>query len=408
MANIRSVIVAIVIPRFPLLIALLAARRPIDAPVALGPQPGDPQLVGLCTAAAEAEGVAPGLRVGEALARCPSLELVTPDPDGVARAGEEAAQRLEAMGAAIEPLEAGAWCFASDGLERLYGGLEAVLARARAALPVGADGRIGAAPSRFAALQAAREAAPRRPLVVRPHEVAGFLAPLPASRLPLDERALTALADLGLVTVGQVAALPRAAALDRFGLAGLRAWRLARGEDDRPLHPRTPPEPLEAAFVFPEAVGARAALDAAARLLLTEIAGAAAGRGRAVRVLTLRARIEDGGSWVRALTLREATADPDRLAAAALPCLAEVQGPIETLIIRADASGRVAGRQLAFAEAGAGERARRAREAVRQVRSAQGDGAVLRLVELEPWSRLPERRWALVPYEASPDPVRSA
>jgi protein ImuB len=395
-------IVAALIPRFPLLIALLGARRPADAPVALGPQPGAAQVVGLCTPAAEVQGVRPGLRVGEALARCPDLELVVPDPDATAEAGERMLSALEAMGAAVEPIEAGVACFAAQGLQRLHGGLEGVLRRARSALPVGADGRLGAAPTRFAALQAAREAPPRRPLVVLPGEVAGFLSPLPAERLPLEPRELEALAALGLATMGQVAALPRASMLDRFGFPGLRAWRLARGEDDRDLRPRRPPEPLEAAFRFPEAVGARAALEAAARLLLAELAGAARGRGRALRGLTLRARLADGGSWTRTLALREATADADRLAATALPCLEEVAAPVEALVVRADASGRLGGHQLAVIETGAAERGRRASEAVRQVRSAQGDEAVLRLVELEPWSRLPERRWALVPFDTSP------
>ena len=36
--------------------------------------------------AAEAHGVRAGLRLGEALARCPTLQLVTPDPAGVADA----------------------------------------------------------------------------------------------------------------------------------------------------------------------------------------------------------------------------------------------------------------------------------------------------------------------------------
>jgi len=80
-----SVIVAVHIPRLPLLVALLHARRPLDAPVALGPPPGSPQVVGLCTPAAEAQGVRPGLRVGEALARCPGLDLVVADPDAAGR-----------------------------------------------------------------------------------------------------------------------------------------------------------------------------------------------------------------------------------------------------------------------------------------------------------------------------------
>ena len=252
--------------------------------------------------------------MGEALARCPDLELVVPDPDATAEAGERVLCALEDMGAAVEPVEPGVACFAAGGLGRLHGGLEGVLRRARAALPVGADGRLGAAPSRFAALQAAREAPSRRPLVLGADEVAAFLAPLPAERLPLEREALEGLAALGLVTMGQVAALPRAAVLDRFGRPGLRAWELARGGADRPLRPRRPPEPLEAAFRFPEPVGALPALEAAARLLLGELAGRARGRGRAVRALTLRARLADGGSWTRALTLREATADAARLA----------------------------------------------------------------------------------------------
>jgi protein ImuB len=394
-------VVAALIPRFPLLIALLRARRPLDAAVALGPQPGAAQVVGLCTPAAAAHGVRPGLRVGEALARCPDLELVVPDPDAVAEAGERVLLALEAMGAAVEPLAPGVACFEARGLERLHGGLAGVLRRARTALPVGADGRVGAAPSRFAALQAAREAPPRRPLTIGPaaDEVAAFLAPLPASRLPLPPDAHEALAALGLDTIARVAALPRAAVLDRFGREGLRAWRLARGGEDLPLRPRRPPEALQAAFRFDDPVGARTALEAAARLLLGELAGVARARGRALRGLTLRARLEGGGSWSRTLALREATADPARLAAAALPCLAEVTAPVETLAIRGDASGALGGRQLTLVETGADERTRRAREAVRQVRSAQGDEAVLRLVELEPWSSLPERRWALVPYE---------
>ena len=392
-------VVATLIPRFPLLIALRRAGRPPDAAVALGPQPGEPPLVGMCTPAAEMQGVRAGLRVGEALARCPGLELVVPDPDAVARADEDVIRRLEEMGAAVEPMEPGVACLSSEGLERLHGGLDGVLRRVRAALPVGAGGLVGVAPSRFAAVQAARAAIPRSPLIVHRDEVAAFLAPLPADRLPLDPRAVAALDALGLVTIGQVAELPRAAVLDRLGLPGVRAWHLAHGDDDAPLRPRRPPDPLEASFTFPEAVGARQALEAAARLLLSQLAGAAAGRGRAIRALTLRARLEEGASWTTTITLREATADADRLATAALPRLSEVAAPVEALTVRADASGALGGHQLTVVAAADEERSRRVREAARQVRAAQGDDALLRPVEIEPWSRLPERRWALVPFE---------
>jgi nucleotidyltransferase/DNA polymerase involved in DNA repair len=281
----------------------------------------------------------------------------------------------------------------------MHGGLEGALRRVRAALPVGAGGRVGAAPSLFAALQAAREAAPGRALVLSEDEVAGFLSPLPADRLPLDPRLVAALHDLGLRTMGQIAALPRAAALDRLGFPGLEAWRLARGEPGRPPRPRTPPRPLRAGVSFPEPVGALPALEAAARLLLGELAGVAAGRGTALRTLSLRARLADGGSWAREVVLREATADRDRLAVATLPRLGEVAAPVSELWIGGDASGAIGGHQLTAVPSPGEERRARAGEAVRQVRAAQGEAAMLRIVEMEPWSRLPERRWALAPFE---------
>ena len=396
-------IVALHIPRFPLVVALRAARRPAGLPVALAPEPGAAQVVGLCTPEAEAEGVRTGLRVGEALARCPSLELVAPDPDAAAEAAESIVVRLEGIGAAVEPGTPGTAWFAAPGLLRLHGGLDGVLARAWATLPVGAGGRIGVAHSRFAALQAARAAERRSQVVLDRGEAATMLAPLPVETLAEDGAAsadvVAALAGLGLTTLGHVAALTRADLRGRLGPAGERVWRITRGEEVRALRPRVPPRPLEARFDFPDDVGARSALDAAARLLVEEVSGRARASGRAFRSITLRARLADGGSWSRELPLREASADPRRLLLVVLPALAGVEGPVSSLLVRGDASGEVAGRQLALVRSQAEERGGRAREAARQVGATLGPDVVLRAVELEPWSRLPERRWALVPYE---------
>ena len=46
-------------------------------------------------------------------------------------------------------------------------------------------------------------------------------------------------------------------------------------------------------------------------------------------------------------------------------------------------------------------------QAARQVQSTRGKHALLHLIELEPWSQLPERRWALVPFTGSRHPAPS-
>ena len=44
-------------------------------------------------------------------------------------------------------------------------------------------------------------------------------------------------------------------------------------------------------------------------------------------------------------------------------------------------------------------RRERAAEAARQVRAGMGEGHLLRVVEVAPWSRIPEGRSLLVPFD---------
>ena len=91
-------------------------------PVALAPEAGREQVVGEVSASAEAFGVTPGMRVGEALARCPELRLAPPDPEGVRALWREVLDRLEGIGAAVESDHAGSAFFEADGLHGIHGG----------------------------------------------------------------------------------------------------------------------------------------------------------------------------------------------------------------------------------------------------------------------------------------------
>src|SRR5256714_4127418 len=107
----------------------LALRR-----AALSPEPGGEPLIGPVTAAAEAAGVRPGMRLGEALATCPRLVLVDADPAAAEQAWEEVVRSLEDAGFAVEPAGLGIAYFETRGVERLYGGLEPPLRRAPPAI----------------------------------------------------------------------------------------------------------------------------------------------------------------------------------------------------------------------------------------------------------------------------------
>src|SRR3954451_1530838 len=115
-------VVAVLLPRYPLVVSAGGRGAPPREAAAPGPEPGREQFIGEVSPAAEAFGVRPGMRMGEALARCPRLVLAAPDPAAVADAWERVFERLEAIGAGVESGAPGVACFAADGLRRLHGG----------------------------------------------------------------------------------------------------------------------------------------------------------------------------------------------------------------------------------------------------------------------------------------------
>src|SRR6478735_11875846 len=128
-------IVCVLLPRFELAVAAGGRDALAAGPLALAPEVGREPVVGETSAAAEAHGVRAGLRLGEALARCPTLRLVTPDPAGVADAWEHVIAALEGIGAAVESDHPGTAWFDAAGLRTIHGGqVEDVIAAARRAL----------------------------------------------------------------------------------------------------------------------------------------------------------------------------------------------------------------------------------------------------------------------------------
>ncbi|MGH2944106.1 MAG: hypothetical protein ACRDLN_15165, partial [Solirubrobacteraceae bacterium] len=88
-------IVCVLLERFELAVAAGGRTGLLGEPAALAPDPGRELFVGTVSRAAEAYGIHAGMRMGEALSRCPRLTLVPPDPMGVAEAWERALARLE-------------------------------------------------------------------------------------------------------------------------------------------------------------------------------------------------------------------------------------------------------------------------------------------------------------------------
>ncbi|HEY4427677.1 MAG TPA: hypothetical protein VGN08_05695 [Solirubrobacteraceae bacterium] len=364
--------------------------------------------VGEVSGAAEACGVVAGMVLGEALARCPGLVLVPPDPVGAAESWEGILRALESIGAAVESAGPGAAYFETGGLRALHGTDAATIEAARHACRTGAPGarpgglgrppRIGGGPTRFCAMAAALAVRSRRPLLVDSGDVRAWLAGRPVELLA--SRAQTAalvepLTRLGVRTLGELVKLGRPALADRFGASGALAHGLACGEDS-PLAPRRPEERLEESMGVGDA-SSGAALKGVLGVLVSRLLARPERRGRTLRAVTLSARLLAGGGWRERVVFREALSDPERIWLALSLRLSLLPAPAGTLGLSVAGFGPPASHQGAFLEEAPARRAARLREAIAQVRAAAGAEAALRAVCVDPHSRVPERRVMLAP-----------
>ena len=88
-----------------------------------------------------------------------------------------------------------------------------------------------------------------------------------------------------------------------------------------------------------------------------------------------------------------------RMRLALTPRLSELPAPADVLRLRVEGLGPPSGPQGSLLSEPAAVRAARLREAVRQARAAAGPDAALRILPVDPDSRVPERRLALTPWD---------
>jgi DNA polymerase IV len=229
-------------------------------------------------------------------------------------------------------------------IDEAYGELEPGAPGCRPALTIGADIRarvrdeiglvisIGAGRNKTIAKLASDLSKPDGLLVVKPSEELAFLHPLPVGRLNgVGAHTRERLEALGLRTVGDLAARPREELAALLGKNGDWLWRLAHGQDDRPVvADYGPPKSVSCEDTFDRDI---ADLDRAAEQVgrLARLVGERTERQRLVgRGVTLKVRWADFRIMTRQRPLSAPTASGEIIADAALDLLTTEIGPLLT------------------------------------------------------------------------------
>ena len=375
-------------------------------------------------------GVKPGMTVSQAIGLCPTLKLCEPDPVHYDEQFSRLVASLTAVSPVVEPAELGRVFVGTDGLEGLIGGPERIVdaiqmrsaecgvrnfseesiaprnSHAHSAFHILHSAlRVGWGRGKFVSWVAATRAKPGDAVIVPVGGEAKFLAPQPLAVLPLDPDTHRRLLQLGIRTLGALAALPEEAVVSQFGRAGRRLWRLAAGRISEPVVGRVVPEPIVAALTFYSPVGERELLVRTLDTLLDRALKHPRRIGWRVHVVCVWAELEHGASWRATATLKDPTADRERLAAPLLSQLEQTPptGAVERLVVEFTAfTPGTAELQLFARDANAAARAGRRRAlkgAVREIELRIKRPMLYHVIEVQPWSRLPERRYALVDYE---------
>jgi nucleotidyltransferase/DNA polymerase involved in DNA repair len=353
------------------------------------------------TREARDRGVRAGMTLREAVAYAPALVVLEPHPARVARASDALLEAASSVSPLIEDAAPGEVYLDLAGLEGLYSSPDDLERALLAAVPSGLGARAAIAEERFTAYAAARSTRAGTTVRIARGESAAFLAPCPAGWLPLDRDTLERLQLLGIETAGAFAALPRHAVEAQFGRAGGRAWLAASGEDPAPVRPRpfARERVIEQSQAQPPLVSKESLLLGAQQLLRRALRHPRCAR-RFVRLVRLRATTEDDRLWTRTHVLREPTGDRDRLWLVIRPVLeqADLPGPIAELELELGGLTAESGRQSGLFIDHT-RRREQLDEMVRHLKVRFGQSPVAQVVEVEPWSRVPERRYGLMDYD---------
>jgi protein ImuB len=389
--------VCVHLPRFELVAAMGGPEELAGRAVAIAPSGGGALTIGEVSGTAQAQGVQAGMALGEALARCPKLELVSGDPVQVAQSWESTARALEGIGAQLELARPGLAYFDADGLGSLHGDIYAIITAARNAL--GRPARIGAGPTRFCALAAALETRSRRARVIDERDARRYLAAHPVSILsyrPETGPIVPSLERLGLDTLRAFVKLGAADVADRFGAPGTLARRLALGHDT-PLHTRRVEERLRESMALADSSSGQA-LERTLQVLLDRLLARPERRGRTIRALTLSARLVERGTWSEAVVFGEALSDGKRMLLALATPLRLLPASAVALQLAVDRFGPADGDQTTLLDGERTARLARLQDAVSQIRTLAGPHAALRALPADLRSRVPERRFIFTPW----------
>jgi DNA polymerase-4 len=322
--------------------------------------------------------------MARAVRLCPHLIRIPVNFSKYRHASRQIMNILRSYSPAIQPLSLDEAFLDLTGTERALGSPPHVGRRIKEAIrdKTRLIASVGIAPVKFVAKIASDHDKPDGLVVVEPGHVMEFLSPLPISDLwGVGPRTRRSLQDLGIRTIGDLAATDRRKLVRRFGLHGEHLHDLAHGRDERKVVPD-----WEAKSYSHEQTFARDQTDAELLegILLDQslrVSRRLRRDGVSGNVVQMKLRYHDFSTLTRRVTLEAPTADADEIYRVACHLFSEAWNRDPVRLIGVGVSGIQPSAQESldlFSSEDAQDRRRKLVETIDRIEDRFGRGKVIR------------------------------
>lgn len=263
-------------------------------PVVVGAQPGGRGVVATCSYEARVFGIRSAMPINEAYRRCPEAVYRRPDIARYRIASRAIMQVLDGLSPVVEPVSIDEALVDVTGLETLLGTPDRIarITKQRIFDAVQLTASVGIGPNRLIAKLASDHRKPNGIVIVAPHQVLDFLAPLSVRKLRgIGRKTAEHLERLGFSTVADLRRCPHELLAAHFGLKGADLlYGQARGSGSDVVGEHGSRKSMSRETTFPEDITNWAVLHDVLLDLAADVGRRTRTEGLAGRVVTLKIR----------------------------------------------------------------------------------------------------------------------
>lgn len=293
-------------------------------PVIVGGEPGARGVVSAASYEARKFGVHSAMPLRTAARLCPTGVFLPGHPERYRDLSREVMRIFASYTPLVEPISLDEAFLDVTASQEAFGDGEAIgrAIKRRVLDEVGLVVSVGVSTNKLCAKVASDLRKPDALVVVPPGEEAAFLAPLPVSRLwGVGPQSRQALADYGVTTIGQLAALAEGTLRRRFGSHGHDLASRARGIDPSPVVPSQAPKSIGHELTFDRDVDDPARLEATLLDLAESVASRLRAHHMAAGAVQLKLRYEGFETLTRQMGVPHQTRESEPIYAAGVTLL---------------------------------------------------------------------------------------